>query len=176
MRLLGRSPRPKRFGALVRGLAAGAAGAVAMDSLQFARYRLGGGEDRLLAWEFSAGVTDWEQAPGPAQIGRRMVEGVFRRRLPPERAALTNNIVHWGYCMAWGGVLGLVEHSAGPPKVRHGLVLGTTVWLASYVIMPLAGLYRPIWEYEVPVLAKDLGDHLAYGLGVGTAYRLLPGT
>jgi hypothetical protein len=176
MRLPGRSPRPSRFGALARGLAAGAAGAVAMDSLQFARYRLGGGEDRLLAWEFSAGLTEWEQAPGPAQIGRRVIEGVLRRPLPPERAALTNNVVHWGYCMAWGGMLGLVERSAGPPKVRHGLVLGTTVWLASYVIMPLAGLYRPIWEYEAPVLAKDLGDHLAYGLGVATAYRLLPGS
>lgn len=54
-------------------------------------------------------------------------------------------------------------------------MLGTTVWLASYVIMPLAVLDRPMWDYEVPVLAKDLGDHLAYGLGVATTYRLLPG-
>jgi hypothetical protein len=37
----------------------------AMDLLQVACHRRGGGDDRLLAWEFSAGLTDWEQAPLP---------------------------------------------------------------------------------------------------------------
>ena len=61
------------------------------------------------------------------------------------------------------------------PNVRHGLALGATVWSASYVLLPLAGLYRPIWEYDAKVLAKDLGDHLAYGLGAAGANRLLGG-
>jgi hypothetical protein len=29
--------------------------------------------------------------------------------------------------------------------------------------VPLAGLYRPISEYDAKVLARDLGDHLVYG-------------
>jgi hypothetical protein len=41
----------------------------AIDLLRFARYKPGGGDERLLAWEFSAGLKDWEQAPAPAQIG-----------------------------------------------------------------------------------------------------------
>jgi hypothetical protein len=146
-----------------------------MDLLQFARYKLGGGEERLLAWEFSAGLKDWEQAPAPAHIGKRVVEGVFQRQLPPERAALTNNLVHWGYGIAWGGLFGLVEGSVRSPKVRHGLALGATVWAASYILLPLAKLYRPIWEYDAKVLAKDLGDQLVYGLGTAGAYRLLAG-
>jgi hypothetical protein len=164
---------PTPLGALATGLVAGAVGTAAMDLLQFARYRRGGGEDRLLAWEFSAGLTDWEQAPAPAQLGRRVVEGVFQRELPPMRAALTNNLMHWGYGIAWGGLFGLVAGSLPAPKVRHGLALGATVWASSYVLLPLAGLYRPIWEYDAKVLARDLGDHLAYGLGAAAAGRLL---
>jgi hypothetical protein len=163
------------LGVVARGLVAGAVGTAAMDLLQFARYKLGGGEERLLAWEFSAGLKDWEQAPAPAHIGKRVVEGVFQRQLPPERAALTNNLVHWGYGIAWGGLFGLVEGSVRSPKVRHGLALGATVWAASYILLPLAKLYRPIWEYDAKVLAKDLGDQLVYGLGTAGAYRLLAG-
>ena len=164
--------QPTPLGALLTGLVAGAVGTAAMDLVQFARYRHGGGNDRLLAWEFSAALKDWEQAPAPAQIGRRVVEGVFQRQLPPQRAALVNNLMHWGYGIAWGGLFGLVAGSLRAPKVRHGLALGATVWSASYVLLPLAGLYRPIWEYDAKVLATDLGDHLAYGLGVAGAYRL----
>jgi hypothetical protein len=163
------------LGVVARGLVAGAVGTATMDLLQFARYKLGGGEERLLAWEFSAGLKDWEQAPAPAHVGRRVVEGVFQRQLPPERAALTNNLVHWGYGIAWGGLFGLVEGSVPSPKVGHGLAFGATVWAASYIFLPLAKLYRPIWEYEPKVLAKDFGDQLVYGLGTAGAYRLLAG-
>lgn len=161
------------LGAVARGLVAGAVGTAAMDLVQFARYKRGGGEERLPAWEFSAGLKDWEQAPAPAHIGKRIVEGVFQRQLPPERAALTNNLVHWGYGIAWGGLFGLVEGSVRSPKVRHGLALGATVWTASYIFLPLARLYRPIWEYDAKVLAKDLGDQLVYGLGTAVADHLL---
>src|SRR6266508_5444326 len=165
--------QPTPLGALVTGLVAGAVGTAAMDLAQYARYRRGGGEDPLLAWELSAGLKDWEQAPAPAQLGRRVVEGVFQRRLPGERAALTNNLPHWGYGVAWGGLFGLVAGSMPAPKVRHRLALGATVLAASYVLLPLAGLYRPIWEYDAKVLARDLGDHLVYGLGAAGAGRLL---
>ena len=164
--------RSTPLGALARGAVAGLVGTAVMDLLQFARYRRGGGGDQLLAWEFSAGLKDWEQAPAPAQVGRRVVEGVFQRELPAERARLVSNLTHWGYGIAWGGLFGLVEGSLNDPRVRHGLALGATVWSAGYVLLPLARLYRPVWEYDAKVLATDLGDHLAYGVGVAGAYRL----
>jgi hypothetical protein len=106
------------LGALARGAVAGAVGIAAMDLVQFARYRRGGGNDRLLAWEFSAGLKDWEQAPAPAQLGKRIVEGAVQRQLPPERAALFNNLMHWVTgspgvgCSGWWG---LAARSQDPP-------------------------------------------------------------
>jgi uncharacterized membrane protein YagU involved in acid resistance len=83
--------------------------------------------------------------------------------------------MHWGYGMAWGGLFGLVAGSLRAPRIRHGLVLGASVWTASYVLLPLAKLYRPIWEYDAKVLAKDLGDHLVFGVSAAGAERLLAG-
>ena len=74
--------------ALASGLVAGAVGTPAMDALGFARYRRGGGESGFGAWEFSSGVSSWEQAPAPAQVGKRVVEGLFQLELAPQRAAL----------------------------------------------------------------------------------------
>jgi hypothetical protein len=53
------------------------------------------------------------------------------------------------------------------------LPLGALVWGTSYVILPLAGLYRPIWEYDIGTLWKDLSAHLVYGLATGTSFGLL---
>ena len=39
--------------------------------------------------------------------------------------------------------------------------------------MLVAGLYKPIWEYDAKTLAWDLGAHLAYGAGTGTTFWLL---
>ena len=64
-----------------------------------------------------------------------------------------------------------MEGSLRAPQVRHGLALGATVWTASYV----AKLHRPAWEYDVKVLAKDLGVQLVYGVSVAGAERLLGG-
>lgn len=96
------TPRLTPLGALGRGLLAGAAGTAAMDLVWFARYRRAGGEDGLVDWELSTGLEGWEGAPAPAQVGRRVVEGLFQRELPPSAAAFTNNVTHWGYGMAWG--------------------------------------------------------------------------
>jgi hypothetical protein len=66
---------PTPAGAAARGLVAGAAGTLAMDVVWYARFRRRGGNQRFLEWEFSSGVDDWEGAPVPAQVGRRLVEG-----------------------------------------------------------------------------------------------------
>jgi hypothetical protein len=47
------------------------------------------------------------------------------------------------------------------------------VWLASYVVMPLAKLYRPIWEYDAKTLAKDLSAHVVYGATTGATFAAL---
>jgi hypothetical protein len=170
-----RKPRPALtpLGALARGLISAAVGTAAMDLLLFSRYKNDGGEDGFLTWEFSAGVSSWEQAPAPAQIGKRLVEGIFQRELPAERAALVNNITHWAYGMLGGAQYGIVAGSLPSPRIIYGLPFGATVWAASYVVLPLAHLYKPIWEYDPVTLAKDLTAHLDYGLATAVAFDLL---
>jgi hypothetical protein len=175
-----RAPRmsPRRrpitpLGAAARGVVAGAVGTAAMDALLFARYRRAGGDSAFEAWESSAGLDSWDQAPAPAQVGKRLVEGLFQRELAPERSRLVNNVTHWGYGLLGGIQYGLVAGSLKAPRVRYGLPFGASVWAAGYVILPAAKLYKPIWEYDATTLTKDLTAHLVYGLGTAAALQLL---
>jgi putative serine protease PepD len=52
------------------------------------------------------------------------------------------------------------------------LPFGAVVWAVGYVVLPEAGIYKPIWEYDAKTLARDLGGHLAYGAGTGAAFWL----
>ncbi len=160
-------------GAVTRGLVAGAVGTLAMDLVWFARYKRGGGEDSFGDWEFSSTLCDWEEAPAPAQIGKRLVEGLFQREVPAERAAFTNNVVHWAYGILSGAQYGIVAGSLPTPRTAYGPLFGALVWSSGYVMLPLAKLYKPIWEYDAKTLAGDLGAHVVYGLGAAAAFRLL---
>jgi hypothetical protein len=159
--------------AIARGLVAGAIGTAAMDTLLFTRYRRAGGTSRFLDWEFSKGLASWEQAPAPAQVGRRLFEGLFERRLPPTRARLVNNVMHWAYGALNGAQYGIVASSLPRSRIRYGLPFGAIVWAGDYVILPAAKLYEPIWKYDVKTLGDDLSAHLTYGLATAAAWRLL---
>jgi hypothetical protein len=115
----------------------------------------------------------WRQAPAPAQVGRRILEGVFERQVPPERIGLLANAVHWTYGTLWGGAYGLAQGTLHMRPLRAGVVFGTAVWGASYVLLPAMNLYKPIWEYPAKMLALDLSYHLVYGLTVAATYERL---
>lgn len=163
------------LGAVARGLAAGAAGTLAMDLVWYSRYRRGGGEDRFTDWEFSSSTKSFDEAGAPAQVGKRIVEGLFQTELPPESAAFTNNVVHWATGSQWGAAYGVVAGSAAAANPALGLLLGAAAWGTSYVVMPLAKLYKPMWEYDAKTLAKDLSAHLVFGLATAGAFRALSG-
>lgn len=150
------------LGAVLRGAVAGAAGTAAMDAFLYARHRLGGGTQEPLQWEFG-GPSTWESVAAPAQVGRRLVEGFTQRPLDARWARLTNNLMHWGYGAGWGTVLGVVGGSVPRLRPGHGPLLGATVWASGYATLPVAGLYKPIWQYRVRELAPDLAAHLVYG-------------
>jgi len=159
--------------ALAGGLVASAAGTLAMDLTLYARYRRAGGTQRFRDWEFSSGVTSWDGAPAPAQVGKRLVEGLFLRELPDHDAALVNNVTHWGYGMFGGAQYGLLAGSVARSRLRHGLLFGSAVWAAGYVVLPAARLYEPIWKYDLATLARDYSAHLVYGLGTAAVFGAL---
>jgi hypothetical protein len=161
------------LGAAVRGLIAGAVGTLVMDLVWYRRYKRGGGESPFLNWESAASLTDWQSAPAPAKLGKHLYEGVFQRELPSDRARLTTNVMHWGYGTTWSTVYGIVAGSLRRPSAVYGLPFGALVWATSYVILPLAKLYKPLWEYDTSTLLKDATAHLAYGTGTSAAFALL---
>jgi hypothetical protein len=159
----------------VRGAIAGTAGTAALDAVQYAQYHKGGGTRPFVAWETSEGLDDWESAPAPAKVAKRLVEGVTQRELKPDQARLANVATHLGTGIGWGATYGVLAGSLGTRRLRTGLLWGTVVWATSYVVLPAFGLYKPIWEYDAPTLAKDLGAHLAYGLTTAAVFRVLAG-
>jgi hypothetical protein len=160
------------LGAVLRGALAGAVGTLAMDLLWYRRYRRGGGDSGFAAWETSAGLAAWEDAPAPAQFGKRLVESVLDRDLAPARARLVNNVVHWATGVGWGALLGLISGSVSRRSLWHGPAFGAGVWLQSYAVLVPAKLYQPIWEYDLETLAKDLSAHVVYGSAADGAFRL----
>jgi hypothetical protein len=160
------------LGAVVRGVLAGAVGTVSLDAVQYARYRRAGGQESPLAWEF-APVESWDKAPAPGQAAKRLIEGFTQREVPDRWAWLISTAAHWCYGSAWGALYGVVAGSRPRPRAAYGLPLGAVVWASGYAVLPLAGLYQPIWKYDAKTLAEDLSGHLAYGAGTGAAFRLL---
>jgi hypothetical protein len=127
---------------------------------------------RRRAWEFAA-VDSWEKAPAPGQVAKRLIEGFTQRELPDRWAWLTSTIAHWSYGSAWGALHGILAGSLRWPHALYGLPFGAGVWATDYIVLPEAGLYKPIWEYDAKTLANDLSAHLAYGAGTGAAFWLL---
>ncbi len=167
------------IGAVVRGAVAGAVGILAMDLVWYRRYRNSRGADGsssdagFASWEFSSSTLTWEEAAAPAQVGRRVVEGFLQRELPESWAGPTNNVVHWLYGLMWGAGYGIVAGSQPTPRLRSGLPFATLVWSSGYAVLPLAKLYKPIWDYDAVTLAKDLSAHVAFGMGTAGAFRVL---
>jgi hypothetical protein len=158
--------------AVAAGLLAGAVGTAAMDAVRYMRYRRAGGTESPLAWEFGP-VETWETAPHPGQVAKRVIEGFTQRKLPDRWAWLTSTAAHWGYGSAAAAAYGILTGSLRRPHAAYGLPFGVLVWAAGYVVLPEAGLYKPIYEYDAKTLASDLGAHLAYGTGAGAAFWLL---
>ena len=157
--------------AVAGGFLAGVVGTAVMDTVQYVLYRRAGGQERPLTWEFPP-VDSWEKAPAPGQVAKRLIEGFTGRELPDRWAGITSTVAHWSTGSAASTLYGIVAGSLRRPYALYGLPFGAAVWTAGYIVLPEAGLYKPIWEYDAKTLAKDLSVHLAYGIGTGAAFRL----
>lgn len=156
-----------------RGLAAGVVGTGLMTAWQEVSAKLQSSSDE--ASEPQQQPDDpWEDASAPAKVAKRVGEGVFERKVSAQRIPLLTNVMHWGYGSSWGIVYGLIAGSARRPwGLRAGAAFGTGVWAMSYVQLVPIGLYEPPWKYPPKDLATDLSYHLAYGVGVAEAFRVL---
>lgn len=159
---------------IIRGLAASAIGTLAMDTSLYRRYRHEGGNAGFGAWESSEGLVSWVNAPAPALVAKRLLESVLAHEVPPRDARLLSNGTHWGFGLANGAGYGLLLGSRRSPKVWFGLPFGAAVWASGSVVLPLLGVYQPIWKYDRETLRKDLSAHLVFGTATAAAFASSP--
>ena len=57
---------------------------------------------------------------------------------------------------------------------RHELqwIGGLGIIVMALAVLPLLGVYKPIWKYDLGTLWKDLSTHLVYGTATATAGAL----
>ena len=134
--------------AVGRGLAAGAVGTLAMDVLLYARYRRGGGKSNFPALGVLRRHPQLGTGTARAQVGRRLFEGLFQKKLPTDRAALVSNVTHWAHGLLNGALYGITVESLGQPRIWYGPPFGASVWAVDYAVLPAAMLYKPVWEYD----------------------------
>lgn len=170
--------RTTPLAAVARGLLAGAVGTAAMTSWQELAARLrtnqdAGDDGPDVSGQELGEEAAWEQASAPAQVARRIAQGVFGAHVPAKLIPVLTHAMHWAYGIGWGGLYGLLRDSADGRGVREGLAFGTAVWSMSYVQLVPMGLYEPPWKYPPKELALDASYHLVYGAGVAAGYRLI---
>ena len=153
--------------AVGQGLLAGVIGNAILTGYQALEAKLssnGGGDEQP--------PKDWSDAPPPAQVGQRIVEGVFEEDVPLEKADTMTNTMHWLFGTSWGAVYGIYQETFKQPVVS-GVALTTTVVAFDYTVLPAMKLYKKPWQYAPSDLAKDYAKHLVYGFSVAGAYAAL---
>jgi hypothetical protein len=155
------------------GALAGVIGTTAMDLLLYQRYRRDGGKAALSRWEFAGDVMSWDDASAPGQLGRKALRFGMGQDPPHEWARATTNIAHWATGVGWGMQYGALASSTSRHRWLRALALGPAVWLSGYIVLPLAKVYKPIWEYDVRTLRDDLSAHLVYGAVVSAGFAAL---
>lgn len=147
------------IGAVGRGLVAGAAATAVMTAVQNAYYT----------------ATGSQGSSTPGEVGRRVLEGVFRRQVSPEQVSgpLTTG-VHWTYGTSLGVPYGLVAGSLNARSMlARGCGAGVGVWASSRAGMTAMQLAPPPWQDPPLMLAMDLGFHLVYGFTAAAVFRAL---
>lgn len=71
------------IGPTIRGVVASALGTLAMDASLYRGYRHDGGNAAFPGWESSEGLVSWENAPAPALVAKRLLEGERRPAAAP---------------------------------------------------------------------------------------------
>jgi len=158
---------------LVAGAVAGVMGTAAMDLVWYRRYRRDGGKDSLTVWEFASNVQSWEDTSAPGRVGRKALRVALRREPSDTWARSTTNLVHWATGIGWGLQYGLLAGRSSRHPSMLAAALGPAAWASSYVLLPLAGVYKPIWQYDGKTLSKDLSAHLVFGATTSGAFRVL---
>ncbi|MBA2566487.1 MAG: hypothetical protein ACR2IN_08380 [Thermoleophilaceae bacterium] len=118
-------------------------------------------------------ATGSESSSTPAEVGKRVVEGVLGREVPDDRMNALNQGMHWAYGTSWGLPFGIAVGSSrsSDSVVSSGIALATLAWAAGRGELTAMKLAPPPWQDPPSSLAVDVGSHLVYGLATAAAFR-----
>ena len=94
-------------------------------------------------------------------------------RIPEHDAGITEDVVHWTTGIGWAIGGALLAARTGVPPLAAGLAAGVAAFAASYAVLPVLGVYRPIWEYDAGTLWKDASAHAVFGGATGLALGVI---
>jgi hypothetical protein len=156
--------------AIGKGVLAGVAGTALMTAYQEAVSRAGG---KSATAEQLKEPRTWAEAPAPAQLAKRVSEGLLNKRIVKRQAPLITSVVHWSYGAALGGAYALAAARLRKNAALQGVAFGTAVWGLAYASLAPLGIYEAPWRYPAKTLGIDFSYHLVYGLGVAAAFDAL---
>lgn len=118
-------------------------------------------------------ATGSESSSTPAEVGKRVVEGVLGREVPDDRMNALNQGMHWAYGTSWGLPFGIAVGSSrsSDSVVSSGIALAPLAWAAGRGELTAMKLAPPPWQDPPSSLAVDVGSHLVYGLATAAAFR-----
>jgi hypothetical protein len=155
---------------LLTGVLAGAAGTVAMTAHQELLQRLKASDDNGGS---EPQGDPWQDAPAPAQAGKKVLEALGAAPLPPRAIPVLTQVMHWSYGSVWGAVYALLPGHQDCARARRGSLFGATVWAVSYAQLVPLGVYDKPWHYPPRAIAEEISYHLTYGTAVALAFSAL---
>ena len=138
------------------GLAAGILGTAAMTASSTIEARLRGRED----------------STAPAKVGGK----VFHvKPVDEEGQKRLSMAMHWEYGINWGFLLPMLDLFGVRGVTAGALAQFAAVWGTSLVMLPAAGVSKPITEWEPEEIAIDVLHHLFYAFAASAAYAAFRG-
>jgi hypothetical protein len=164
--------RPTPFGALVRGLAAGAVGAGVQDLFFKATSKIAPATPKGV---FSPPERDQIEENATETVARRFVQLFMQRPLSAEGKAKGATIVHYAFGAGLGGVYGLLRETVpGLQKPAGVLAYSFGVWMVGdNILIPAFRLGALPTAYPPKVHAYALAAHVVYGFAVAASYEAM---
>ena len=165
-----RKKSPSPAGALLRGMIAGAAGALVQSLFFRATVKLAPTPTPL-----PPGLQNPEpeaKEETALQTGaRRLVTGMMKRELSPAEKERASALAHVGFGALWGGLYGLLRESL--PALPASL-FGLGVWMASdNLILPAFKLSAWPQHYSLKEHHYAMHAHVVYGVATAGTYAVL---
>jgi hypothetical protein len=142
--------------ALLRGLAAGAAGTAVISLLGSARQGKPVSEPDRLAGRLGR------------KILHRRLSGVTRRR--------SGTLMRWSYGLSLGAMLGLAQRRLRAPLFVAGPGLGLSIWVFELAMLPRVGATPPLRQWSSADIAADAVQAMCFGVAAAATLALIEPT